>query len=54
MKKSEAVQHDWEISNAGGKNWIFPKMENGKWKMETVSSEALIGCKSGKTTYVPL
>jgi hypothetical protein len=35
----------------GGKNWIgFCQ----KIKMQTGSSETLIGWKSGKTTYVPL
>jgi hypothetical protein len=33
----------------GGKNWILPKER----KMQTGSSETLIGWKSGKTTYVP-
>jgi hypothetical protein len=33
----------------GGKNWILPK----EIKKQSVSSEALIGWKSGKTTYVP-
>jgi hypothetical protein len=33
----------------GGKNWILPKEINA-----TLSSETLVGWKSGKTTYVPL
>ncbi len=46
---TEAVRHEREISNTGGKNWILSKIQ-----MQTSSSETLIGWKSGKTTYVPL
>ncbi len=36
----------------GGKNWILPKETNAK--LQTGSSETLIGWKSGQTTLVPL
>jgi hypothetical protein len=30
MRPIEVVRHDWEISNAGGKNWILPKRDQCK------------------------